>query len=176
MNEDQSADKLIDETYEEMKKLAASYLQMESTTVTLSPTVLVHEAYVKLANQYSNRYQSRGHFLAIAATMMRRILVDHARARNRVKRGGNLIRVAYDEDLQLSTSNDSDVLAVEDMLQILQELDLRQAKIVEMRFFGGMTIPEVAEVLGLSTRTIENEWRMCRAWLRKQLDEVSGEC
>ena len=175
MSKDHSADNLIDETYEEMKKLAASYLQMESTTVTLSPTVLVHEAYLKLAKQFSSRYQSRGHFLAIAATMMRRILVDHARARRRVKRGGNLVRVAFDEELQLSATNDSDILALEDMLEVLQELDPRQAKIVEMRFFGGMTIAEVAEVLGLSTRTIENEWCMCRAWLRKQLDEANGE-
>ena len=175
MNEDRQADKLIDETYEEMKKLAASYLQMESTTVTLSPTVLVHEAYMKLANQFSSKYQSRGHFLALAATMMRRILVDHARARRRLKRGGNMVKVAFDEELQLSATNDSDILALEDMLQVLQELDPRQAKIVEMRFFGGMTIAEVAEVLGLSTRTIENEWCMCRAWLRKQLDEANGE-
>ena len=120
MSQDHSADHLIDETYEEMKKLAASYLQMEPTTVTLSPTVLVHEAYLKLSKQFSGRYQSRGHFLAIAATMMRRILVDHARARRRVKRGGNLVRVAFDEELQLSASNDSDILALEDMLEVLQ--------------------------------------------------------
>lgn len=175
MSDEQTADKLIDEAYEEMKRLAASYLQTESTTVTLSPTVLVHEAYIKLAKQFSNRYQSRGHFLAIAATMMRRILVDHARARKRVKRGSELVRVAFDDDLQLSTSKDEDVLAIEDLIQVLHQLDPRQAKIVEMRFFGGMTISEVAEVLGLSTRTIENEWRMCRAWLRKQLDEANGE-
>jgi RNA polymerase sigma factor (TIGR02999 family) len=154
-----------------MKRLAASYLQLESATVTLSPTVLVHEAYVKLTKQVSNRYQSRGHFLAIAATMMRRILVDHARARKRIKRGGDLVRVVFDDDLKLTTSKDGDILALEEFLQELGQLDERQAKIVEMRFFGGMTVPEVAEVLGLSTRTIENEWRMCRAWLRKRIEE-----
>jgi RNA polymerase sigma factor (TIGR02999 family) len=154
-----------------MKRIAASYLQLESATVTLSPTVLVHEAYVKLTKQVSNRYQSRGHFLAIAATMMRRILVDHARARKRIKRGGDLVRVVFDDDLKLTTSKDGDILALEEFLQELGQLDERQAKIVEMRFFGGMTVPEVAEVLGLSTRTIENEWRMCRAWLRKRIEE-----
>jgi RNA polymerase sigma factor (TIGR02999 family) len=137
----------------------------------LTPTVLVHEAYVKLTKQFSNRYQSRGHFLAIAATIMRRILVDHARARKRIKRGGDLVRVVFDDDLKLTTSKDGDILALEELLQELAKLDERQAKIVEMRFFGGMTVPEVAEVLGLSTRTIENEWRMCRAWLRKRIEE-----
>ena len=102
---------------------------------------------------------------------MRRILVDHARARKRIKRGGDLVRVVFDDDLKLTTSKDGDILALEEFLQELAQLDERQAKIVEMRFFGGMTVPEVAEVLGLSTRTIENEWRMCRAWLRKRIEE-----
>ena len=171
MVNERQADSLVDETYDQMKRLAASYLQLESATVTLSPTVLVHEAYVKLTKQVSNRYQSRGHFLAIAATIMRRILVDHARARKRIKRGGDLVRVVFDDDLKLTTSKDGDILALEEFLQELGQLDERQAKIVEMRFFGGMTVPEVAEVLGLSTRTIENEWRMCRAWLRKRIEE-----
>ena len=171
MVDERQADSLVDETYDQMKRLAASYLQLESATVTLSPTVLVHEAYVKLTKQVSNRYQSRGHFLAIAATIMRRILVDHARARKRIKRGGDLVRVVFDDDLKLTTSKDGDILALEEFLQELGQLDERQAKIVEMRFFGGMTVPEVAEVLGLSTRTIENEWRMCRAWLRKRIEE-----
>lgn len=170
MTDDRKTDSMVEETYEHMKRLAASYLQMESATVTLSPTVLVHEAYVKLSKQASDKYQSRGHFLAIAATMMRRILVDHARARNRLKRGGDMVRLVLDEDKTISPSRDSDVLALDEVLEELQKLDMRQAKIIEMRFFGGMTVPEVAEVLGLSTRTIENEWKMCRAWLRKRLE------
>jgi RNA polymerase sigma-70 factor, ECF subfamily len=167
-------DQLVDETYDHMKRLAASYLQMESATVSLSPTVLVHEAYVKLSKQVSDKYQSRGHFLALAATMMRRILVDHARARHRIKRGGEMVRVVFDEDLTITTSRDGDILALNEILEELQKLDERQAKIVEMRFFGGMTVPEVADVLGLSTRTIENEWKMCRAWLRKSLEKNSS--
>ena len=170
MSEQSQTDQLVDDTYGHMKRLAASYLQLESTTVSLSPTVLVHEAYVKLSKQVSDKYQSRGHFLAIAATMMRRILVDHARARNRIKRGGERIRVVFDEDATIAPSRDNDVLALDEVLEELQQLDPRQAKIVEMRFFGGMTVPEVADVLGLSTRTIENEWKMCRAWLRKRLE------
>ena len=170
MTEQSQTNVLVDETYEHMRRLAASYLQLESSTVTLSPTVLVHEAYCKLTKQISDKYQSRGHFLAIAATMMRRILVDHARARHRIKRGGERVRVMFDEDAALAPSRDNDVLALDEVLEELQQLDSRQAKIVEMRFFGGMTVPEVAEVLGLSTRTIENEWKMCRAWLRKRLD------
>ncbi|WP_168164492.1 ECF-type sigma factor [Pirellula sp. SH-Sr6A] len=170
MTESRRADDLTATTYEQMKRLAASYLQLESSTVTLSPTVLVHEAYLKLSKQDGDQYQSRGHFLALAATMMRRILVDHARSRKRLKRGGEFVRVLFDEDLKLSVSNEEDVLAIDELIEELQKLDERQARIVEMRFFGGMTVPEVAEVLGLSTRTIENEWRMCRAWLRKRLE------
>ncbi|MFY8201861.1 MAG: ECF-type sigma factor, partial [Pirellula staleyi] len=148
MTDGHQTDSMVEETYEHMKRLAASYLQMEAPTVTLSPTVLVHEAYVKLSKQASDKYQSRGHFLAIAATMMRRILVDHARARNRLKRGGDLVRVVLDEDKTISPSRDSDVLALDEVLEELQKLDTRQARIIEMRFFGGMTVPEVAEVLG----------------------------
>ena len=108
--------------------------------------------------------------MALAATMMRRILVDHARARHRIKRGGDQVRVVFDEDSTIARTRDNDVLALDEILQKLQVLDPRQAKIVEMRFFGGMTVPEVANVLGLSTRTIENEWKMCRAWLRKRFE------
>ena len=104
MSEQSQTDQLVDDTYGHMRRLAASYLQLESTTVSLSPTVLVHEAYVKLSKQVSDKYQSRGHFLAIAATMMRRILVDHARARNRIKRGGERIRVVFDERSEEHTS------------------------------------------------------------------------
>ena len=102
--------------------------------------------------------------------MMRRILVDHARARHRIKRGEGRVRMVFDEDTLIAPSRENDVLAVEDVLEELQQLDPRQAKIVEMRFFGGMTVPEVADFLGLSTRTIDNEWKICRAWLRKRLD------
>jgi len=163
-------DGLMVETYEHMKKLAAHYLKSEMATVSLSPTVLVHEAYMKLSKQTLDTFQSKGHFMALAATMMRRILVDHARSRNRIKRGGEMVRVVFDEEMKITSNKDRDVLAIDELLEELQQLDSRQAKIIEMRFFGGMTVPEVAEVLDLSTRTIENEWKMCRAWLRKRLE------
>jgi len=162
----------LKETYDAMRRLANSYLSNESQTVSLTPTVLVHEVYMRLANQPNAVYHSRAHFLAIASTMMRRILVDHARSRARIKRGGEYVRVNYDVDLALSKSKDADVLALEEALVELTQLDSRQGRIVEMKFFGGMTIPEVAEVLGVSTRTIESEWKMSRAWLRKRLDNL----
>ncbi len=164
-----AAEAWVDATYHEMRSLAERFLSGESNTVTLSPTVLVHEVYVRLTKQRSVQYQSKSHFLAIASTMMRRILVDHARARTRVKRGGKNIRLAFDENLLVSTSRDEDVLAIEEALQELGLMDARQSRIVEMRFFGGMTVPEVAEALGLSTRTIEKEWQLSKAWLRKKL-------
>ncbi len=164
------AEAWVNATYAEMRSLAERFLSGETNTVTLSPTVLVHEVYVRLTKQRGVEYQSKSHFLAIASTMMRRILVDHARARTRVKRGGKNIRVTFDESLLISTSRDEDVLAIEDALQELANLDARQSRIVEMRFFGGMTVPEVAEALSLSTRTIEKEWQLSKAWLRKRLD------
>ena len=162
-----------DATYSEMLKLASKHLTGEAPTVSLSPTVLVHEVYMRLKKQDGFAYQSKSHFLALASTMMRRILVDHARARSRNKRGGQFVRVTFDENFLLSTSRDSDVLALEEALVELATLDARQSRIVEMRFFGGMAIPEVAEALELSTRTIEKEWQLSKAWLRKRIDEGS---
>jgi RNA polymerase sigma-70 factor, ECF subfamily len=164
------AEAWVDATYAEMRNLASRFLSGESQTVSLSPTVLVHEVYVRMTKQRGVSYQSKSHFLAVASTMMRRILVDHARARTRVKRGGKRIRVSFDESMFISTSRDEDVLAMEEALQELAALDARQSRIVEMRFFGGMTVPEVAEALQLSTRTIEKEWQLSKAWLRKRLD------
>lgn len=158
------------QSYDELRRLAAYYLQTESNTVSLTPTVLVHEAYLRLSQQTQTQFVSRSHFLAVAATMMRRILVDHARSKSRAKRGGQWVRIGYDEELAVSPDSSHDVLDMEEALRELARLDDRQARIVEMRFFGGMTVPEVAEVLRLSTRTIENEWRLSRAWLRRRFE------
>ncbi len=165
------ADAWVDATYTELLRLASSYLVGETQTVSLSPTVLVHEVYVRMTKQSGVEYQSKSHFFAVASTMMRRILVDHARARSRTKRGGKYQRISMDESLIVSTTRDADVLAMDEALRELAKLDDRQARIVEMRFFGGMTVPEVAEALDLSTRTIEKEWQLSKAWLRKQMDE-----
>ncbi len=174
-NDDDNRSSILDETYEQLRVLASNYLRAESVTATLSPTVLVHEAFLKLSSQRNAQFESRSHFLALAATTMRRILVDHARAKSRLKRGKGFIRIDLNhKDIELSLRRNQDVLALESALEELQRLDERQARIVEMRFFSGMTNAEVAEVLGLSIRTIEKEWAMCRAWLRAQLEESNS--
>lgn len=157
--------------YAELRQLAASFLNREQPGHTLRPTGLVHEAFVKMVGQHNVDFQGRTHFFALAAQAMRRILVDHARKKKRIKRGGQLKRVSFEEELVISPDNDEDLLAVDEVLNRLSELDPRQAQIVEMRFFGGMTVTEVAEFMGLSRRTIEREWTMARAWLRQQLSE-----
>lgn len=159
------------QVYQQLRDLAANYLRREKPGHTLRPTGLVHEAFVKMVGQQNVSFEGRTHFFAVAAQAMRRILVDHARKKNRIKRGGQLKRVSFGEELVISSDNDEDLLAVDEVLNRLAELDPRQAKLVEMRFFGGMTVAEVAASLGLSRRTVEREWTMARAWLRQQLGE-----
>jgi RNA polymerase sigma factor (TIGR02999 family) len=147
-------------------------LRQEVPGHTLQPTALVNEAYMKLVDQTRVDWQGRTHFFAVGAKMMRRILVDHARKKKRVKRGGGIHRVSLSDDVQVSKNNDEDVLAIEEALEKLAEQDPRQAQIVELRFFGGLTVAEVAQVLNVSKRTIESEWTILKAWLRR---ELSGE-
>ena len=155
--------------YDELRRLAARYLRRESQGNTLQPTALVHEAFLKLAGQHRVDWQGRTHVLAIGAKAMRRILVDHAKRKRRVKRGGGLNRIQLDEAAAISPERDEDLLAVDEALEKLALIDERQAAIVELRFFGGMTVEEVAQVLGVSKRTVESEWTMVRAWLRREL-------
>jgi RNA polymerase sigma factor (TIGR02999 family) len=166
-----AADELIERVYDELRRLAGAYLKQEPTGITLQPTALVHEAFLKLIDQQHVDWKGRTHFLAVGAQAMRRILVDHARRRKRIKRGAGRQRVALDEQLTLSPQRDADLLAVDEALAELAEIDPRQAEIVELRFFGGLTAAEVAEHLGVSKGTVDREWRMVRAWLRKQLSE-----
>jgi RNA polymerase sigma-70 factor (ECF subfamily) len=156
--------------YEELHAQAQRYLSREARDHTLQPTALVHEAYLKLVDQSRVQWQGRSHFLAVGAQIMRRVLVDHARGRKRLKRGGDRERIALDEGLALSVNRDEDLLAVDEALKKLADLDPRQARIVELRFFAGMTVAEVAEVLDVSKRTVEAEWTAVRAWLRRELD------
>ena len=160
--------------YNELHALAERYLRRESGGHTLQPTALVHEAYVKLVDQHRVSWQGRTHFLAVGAQAMRRILVDHARIKNAAKRGGGGQRIGLQEHLKLSNQRSEDLVAVDEALNKLSQIDARQATIVEMRFFGGMTVAEVAEVLGVSRRTVEAEWTMVRAWLRRELTEVDS--
>lgn len=160
---------LLPLVYDELRRRAGSALSRERAGHTLQPTALVHEAWMRLIAQEAVSWQGRQHFYALASRMMRRVLVDHARGRLRQKRGGDQVRVELEDGL--STSRDADVLALDDALERLAALDPRQAEIVELRFFGGLTVQEVAETLGISKRAVEAEWTMIKAWLRRELTE-----
>jgi RNA polymerase sigma-70 factor (ECF subfamily) len=164
-----AAQELVPLVYDELHRMAAAFLRRESPAHTLQPTALVHEAFLRLVDQTRVQWKGRAHFMAIAAETMRRILVDHARARLREKRGGGRLRVTLQADLALSPERDEDVLALHDALERLAQLDARQARLVELRFFGGLDMAEVAEVLGVSKRTVESDWTMVRAWLKREL-------
>lgn len=162
-------EQLFANVYTELRALAARYLHRERKSHTLQPTALVHEAYLKLVDQTSVDWQGRAHFLAFAAQAMRQILVDHARRHRAEKRGGNRHRIALDDNLVIESSRNVDLLALEDALTKLTKLDPRQAQMIELRFFGGLSIAEVAKVMGTSKRSVEREWTMVRAWLRREL-------
>jgi RNA polymerase sigma factor (TIGR02999 family) len=167
--DDAGKQRLWELLYPELHKIAQSHLAKERPGHTLQPTALVNEAFLKLADQSRVQWKGRKHFLVIAAAVMRRILVDHARQRLRGKRGGGAQRVELTEDMAGKLGEPEDVLAIDDAMRKLQELDERQARIVELRFFGGFTVPEVADLMNLSTRLVEGEWQMIRAWLRREL-------
>ena len=169
------AERLIPLVYDDLRELASNYLRRENPGHTLQSTALVNEAFMKLVDQTRVNWQGKTHFFAVSAEIMRRILVDHARSKQRQKRGGDRQRIALHDDLKVSAQRDEDLLAVDEAILKLAERDPRQAKIVELRFFGGLTVAEVAEVLGVSKRTVEAEWTMIRAWLRRELsDEDNG--
>jgi RNA polymerase sigma factor (TIGR02999 family) len=155
--------------YEDLRRLAHRYLQQEREGHTLEATALVNEAFLKLIDQTRVDWRGRTHFFAVGAQAMRRVLVNHAKTKKRLKRGGGRNQVPLDEPLAVSADRADDVLALDEALERLAALDARQARIVELRFFGGLTVAEAAEVLGVSPRTIEREWTACRAWLRREL-------
>jgi len=163
------ADELLPLLYQEFREMASRLFRQERRDHTLQPTALVHEAYMKLVDQRRVDWQGRTHFMAVGAQAMRRILIDHARGHKRLKRGGGRALVSLDEDLAPAASRPVDAVDLADALQRLQILDPRQARIVELRFFGGLTVAEVAEVLGVSKRTVEGDWTMAKAWLRREL-------
>ena len=167
-----AAGRLLELVYEQLRALAASYLRGERAGHTLQPTALVHEAFLRLQAGSPVRYQNHTHFFAVAARAMRQVLVDHARRRAAAKRGGDPERVTLDDGLQLGGDAESrviDVLALDEALERLGKLDERQARVVELRFFGGLTIDEAARVLEVSTDTVEDDWAMARAWLKRTL-------
>jgi RNA polymerase sigma factor (TIGR02999 family) len=167
---DRSAvDELLPLVYRELKRLAGAQLRNERPGHTLQPTALVHEAYIKLVDQRDVSWQNRAHFMGVAAQVMRRILMDYARTRNREKRGSGVRPVALDEALVVSEDRSSELVEIDEALTRLEQMDPRQAKVVELRFFGGLSVEETAEVMGISTPTVKREWAMAKAWLRREL-------
>ncbi len=156
--------------YNELRRLAGRYMRDERTGHTLQPTALVHEAYLRLAGQDRANWRNRAQFMGIAGQLMRRILVDHARKRHAAKRGGTLVTLEEGIGNQRSTATQAEeILAVDEALARLDRLDPQQARVVELRYFGGLSAEETAEAMGMSQRTVEREWATAKAWLRAQL-------
>ncbi|MBZ5603658.1 MAG: sigma-70 family RNA polymerase sigma factor [Acidobacteriia bacterium] len=167
---DKSAlDRLIPLVYSELRKLATSKLRREQRVVTLQPTALVHEAYARMLGQEQPDYRSRAHFLGVAAQVMRQILIDHARARKAAKRGGGQLNVPIKEALDAAAERPFLLIAMDEALRALERRDARKARLIEMRFFGGLTAEESAEVLELPVDEVKNDLRVAQAWLRQQL-------
>lgn len=164
-----AVDHLLPVVYEDLHAVAHRILRGESPGHTLQTTALLNEAYLRLVDQSRVDWKGRTHFLAVGAQAMRRVLVDHARGRLRLKRGGQRRRVELNEDSALQPENDEDVLAVDEALEKLARVSPRQARVVEMRFFAGMEMAEIAEALGVSKRTVESDWTHVSAWLRREL-------
>ena len=163
------AAKLMPLVYEELRELARRYLKSERGGHTLQPTALVHEAFLKLVDQDRVDWKGRTHFYAVGAQAMRRILVDYARARGRIKRGRGMKQILLDEAAVFADSKTLDLIELADTLDALASLDPRQAQIVELRFFAGLTVEQVAHVMGVSKRKVEGDWTHAKAWLRSRL-------
>jgi RNA polymerase sigma-70 factor (ECF subfamily) len=157
--------------YDELRKLARNYIARERAGQTLQATALVNEAYLRLIKDKSPRWQNRAHFCAIAANAMREILVEKARARGASKRGGSRVRVSLNDFVAADDSVSVDILALHEALDRLAELDSQLARLVELRFFGGLTVEEAAETLGSSPATIKRSWKLARAWLMRELEK-----
>ena len=168
--DDAALAELIPLVYEELRRLAGRYMRRESPGHTLQTSALVNEAYLRLVDQTRVQWQNRAHFFGVAAQLMRRILVDHARSRSRAKRGGRAQKVSLAEQAVV-TKEVVEVIALDDALKNLAEMDLRKSQIVEMKFFGGLTTEEVAEVLKVTSRTVEREWRKAKAWLNRAINK-----
>lgn len=165
-------DDVMRAVYQELHRMAARYLRQERHDHTLQPTTLVHEAYLRLIDQTRVSWQSRAHFFGVAARMMRRILVDHARAKQRDKRGGPERTLSLDDALNVSQERAADLVKLDEALASLAEFDPRKSRVVELRFFGGLSVEETAEVLDVSPQTVLRDWKLAKAWL---YDEINRE-
>lgn len=166
-------DDVIHAVYKELRRMAGRYLRLEHPGHTLQPTALVHEAYLRLIDQTQVSWQNRAHFFAVAAQMMRRILVDHARTKQRDKRGGSARTLSLDEVLDVVKGREADLVALDEALESLTGIDPRKGRVVEMRFFGGLSVDETAEVLAVSPQTVMRDWKLAKAWLYKELKSAA---
>jgi RNA polymerase sigma factor (TIGR02999 family) len=174
-NGDQSAlEQLTPLVYGELRRLAGRYLRKERPDHTLQSTALVHEAFIRLVDQREVKWQNRAHFFGVAAQMIRRILVDHARSRQANKRGSGAPKLSLDEALATPERRDLDLLALDDALNSLAKIDPQQARIVELRFFTGLTVEETAEVLGISPATVKRDWVTAKAWLYRDITRAAA--
>lgn len=168
---DQGAlDRLMPLVYGELRRLAHSYMRNERAGHTLQTTAIIHEAYLRMIDAGQVRLENRAHFFAVAARLMRQILVDLARTRGYQKRGGGAQQVSLDEAMTVNPEQSDDLVALDDALDALARLDQRQSQVVELRFFGGLTEEEIGEVLKVSSRTVRSDWRLARSWLLRELD------
>jgi RNA polymerase sigma factor (TIGR02999 family) len=169
--DDAALERLVPLVYDELRRIAARQLRGERSNHTLQPTELVHEAFLRLVRQTVS-WQNRAHFFGVAAEIMRRLLVDHARKKRADKRGAGMETIALDERIEWPAARDLDIVALDESLTALAELDPQQAKVVELRFFAGLSIEETAEVLGVSDSTVKREWRVARAWLLREMQRA----
>jgi RNA polymerase sigma factor (TIGR02999 family) len=169
--DEQALEKLMPLVYAELRRLARRYMGRESPGHTLQTSALINEAYMKLVDQQSVQWQNRAHFFAVAARVMRNILIDHARSHHYAKRGAGARKISLDETAVLTPERAADLVALDDALNALAVLDARKSRIIELRFFGGLSIDETAEVMKISPVTVTREWRAARAWLRREITQ-----
>jgi RNA polymerase sigma factor (TIGR02999 family) len=173
---DRSAlDQLLPVVYQELRRMAGNYLRQESPGHTLQPTALVHEAWLRLIDQTRVNWQNRAQFFGVAAQLMRRILVDHAKTKHREKRGGDAVKLSLDDAINLSHERAADLLALDYALDELARIDGRKSRVVELRYFGGFSVEETAQILGVSPETVMRDWKLAKAWLYQQIRREAGE-
>ena len=163
-------EKLMPAVYDELRRMAGYYLRGEQPGHSLQPTALVHEAYLRLIDQTKVEWHNRAHFFGVAAQMMRRILIDHAKAKHRAKRGGTTPRISLDETVHFSDERAAELVALDEALQTLAGIDERKSRVVELRYFGGLTVDETATVLGISDKTVMRDWKLAKAWLYDEIN------
>jgi RNA polymerase sigma-70 factor (ECF subfamily) len=168
-------DHLFPIVYQELRRMAGAYLRQENPGHTLQPTALVHETWLRLIDQTRVNWWNRAQFFGVAAQMMRRILVDHAKAKHREKRGGDAVKLSLDDVINLSRERAADLIALDDALDELTRVDERKSRVVELRYFGGFTVEEIAQILEVSPETVMRDWKLAKAWLYQQIRQEADE-